>query len=85
MDTKWKTEVTSFDKDGSHQNMEWIIHGDFFLKGISRLNMCLQIKDVIVKYYIKNKNSETNREDFKNLSSFIYPQIWKVSSSVFFL
>lgn len=32
--------------------------------------MCVQIKDVIVKYYIKNKISEMS----KSLSSFIYPQ-----------
>lgn len=36
--------------------------------------MCFQIKDVIVKYYITNKISELSKEDFKNLSSFIYPQ-----------
>lgn len=36
--------------------------------------MCLQIKDVIVKYHIKNTNSEMNKVDFKILSSFIYSQ-----------
>lgn len=36
--------------------------------------MCFQIKDVLLKCYIKNKISEMSKEDFKNLSSFIYPQ-----------
>lgn len=36
--------------------------------------MCFQMKDVTVKHCIKNKISEMSKEDFKNLSSFMYPQ-----------